>query len=117
MGSRKSSVNVVSMPITPARLSEMIKARAKNRNNVKLKEHAIERQDHRSSIVEITMHDVYRVLDMGSIESVEPGKKPGEWKAVMGFRPKGERKLCLVTVVSDGTDKLFIVTVYWRDTL
>ena len=91
-----------------------IRRRAKDRNNVRISLHALEREETR----DITLLDVYRVLEHGSIVhgSICEGKNKGEWKAEIEYRRKGDRKISVVTVVPKG-DLLYIVTVMWRDTL
>lgn len=116
----KSSTNIVAIPISPVKLSEMIKTRAINRNNILFLEGAMEQQNEQAGAVEVTTHDVHRALDLCSvdtIESIESGHEIGEWRAVVTFRPRGEGRLYLVDVVSGVTGKLLIMTVNWKDTL
>ncbi len=95
---------------------KMIRERAQNKANVLISDHAFDRVEERSGIVEITVADVYRVLQQGEVEGApKQGKKAGEWKAVVTFRPKGGRKIGVATVVLTGSSELFVTTVMWRD--
>ena len=110
----KSSVST--LPISSGALMRMIRERAQNKSNVNISDHAFDRVRERSGVVEITVEDVYRVLQLGEIEGnpVE-GKNAGEWKAVVAFRPKGGRTIGVATVVLTGGNELFVTTVMWRD--
>lgn len=116
----KKSAKIVALPISPAQLSEMIKARAAKRNNILYLAGSMEQHNKQSGGVEITTHDVHRALDLCSIDTIESighGYVVGEWRAVVTFRPRGEGRLCLVDVVTGGPDKLLIMTVCWKDVL
>lgn len=107
---------IVKLPLTPARLMQEIRVRAKNKDNVFFSDHAFERQEERSYIMPITQEDVYRVLQLGEIEgTIKKGKNEGEYKATVCFRPKGSRTIGVATVLKDSEDRIFVTTVMWRD--
>ena len=45
---------------------------------------------------------------------IVPGKYPGEWKAKMCKKMKGQREVGVVTIVIHN-HKLFVKTVEWED--
>ena len=58
---------------------------------------------------------MFEVLRTGYLEGdIVPGKNPGEWKAKMVKKMKGNRELGVVTIVIRNT-RLFIKTVEWED--
>ncbi len=106
---------VIPMPLRPAQLMGLIRSLAKERQ-VFFSKHAFERQEERSCINEITQADVFRVLELGSMEGVPiQGAKKNEWKATIVFRPKGSRGIGVATVLVDNLQKLLVTTVMWRD--
>lgn len=113
--SKKPPENVLSFKSgepSPAHLMREIRKRAEDRDNVWFKEHAFDRKQQRS----ITQEDVYRVLRCGEIEGkITKGNNVGEYKVLVTFRPKGERKIGVVTVVVDNSSRLYVITVMWRD--
>jgi len=73
--------------------------------------HASSRMDWR----DITDRMMFEVLRTGYIKGdIEPGRRPGEWKAKMAKQMKGRREVGVVTIVIDN-DRLFIKTVEWED--
>lgn len=117
MRNRTYKKTPVRLKPTVSALSKLVRDRAANKDNVLFSDHAFDRQKERSDIVVITQEDVYRVLQLGSIEGqIHAGIKEGEWKATVTFRPKGGRKIGVATVILSNCGKLLVTTVMWRDT-
>lgn len=79
--------------------------------NVRFTDHAEERMEER----DISLHDVFRVLQKGSVYDVpRPGKKKGEWICKIERHARGNRDIGVVSVIVR-EEHLLILTVEWED--
>lgn len=106
------------VPFKP-RVSELelrIRSLAEDSRNVRWRSstyatHAESRMEWR----DITDRMMFEVLRTGYLKGeIEPGMKPGEWKAKMVKQMKGSREVGVVTIVINN-QKLFVKTVEWED--
>ena len=113
---REKKEKVVALPLGNAKLLREIRRIAEDKNNIRFSTHAFDRIGERSGIVEITQEDVYKVLRFGDLDGdPRPGKSEGETVATVVYRPKGSRAIGVASVVKSSEDKLFVLTVMWRD--
>lgn len=81
-------------------------------SKVKLSEHALSQMADRN----IVARDVYRALQFGDpVGNPEEGKKEGEIKLIVTFKPRGMRELAVVTLVVTASERVFVKTVMWKD--
>lgn len=81
-------------------------------SKVKFSRHALEQMQRRN----IVARDVYRTLTIGDpIGPLIEGKRKGELKLVVTFRPRGMREFAVVTIVVTEKEQVFVKTVMWRD--
>ncbi|MBM7851476.1 hypothetical protein JOD31_001701 [Methylopila capsulata] len=73
--------------------------------------HAEKRQGERD-IFDDMMFDVLRTGYLAG--DIEPGSRPGEWKAKMCKAMRGRREIGVITIVIN-MQKLFVKTVEWED--
>jgi hypothetical protein len=56
-----------------------------------------------------------RAIERGDLKGeVEPGKRPGEWKAKIVEKMKGAREIGVVTILIKNA-RIFVKTVEWED--
>ncbi|WP_339796060.1 DUF4258 domain-containing protein [uncultured Hyphomonas sp.] len=81
-------------------------------SKINLSGHAREQMELRNIVV----RDVLRALEFGDpIGLLRFGKKEGEIKLKVTFRPRGMREIAVVTLVVTEKDWVFVKTVMWRD--
>lgn len=92
-------------------LIKIIRALAKDSENVFLSDHASDQMADRG----ITRPDVLRALRIGDIVGeIEAGKTVGEWKCKVVERRKNARDIGVATIVI-GARRLFVKTAEWED--
>lgn len=99
-----------------ADLEKTIRSLAKDSRNVRWRSNSYETHvESRMEWRDITDRMMFDVLRTGFIKGeIEPGAKPGEWKAKMAKQMKGSREVGVVAIVIKDR-RLFIKTVEWED--
>lgn len=112
-----SNVTPITRPINWARLNAkqaelIIRERAKDSQNIKMKTHAGDREDERA----IPMPDILKILRTGYVtELPEAGKKSGEWKIKIEKRLRGEREAAAICLLIKEDSFVWVVTVMHVD--
>jgi hypothetical protein len=95
----------------PQTIRDLICRLAADTRNIAWSVHAQQRMTERDIIDRVAVD----VLRTGFLEGpIEPGTKPGEWKAKMVKEVRGRREVGVV-VITIRNEKLFVKTVEWED--
>lgn len=99
--------------LTNAAAEARVQELARSTERVRLSRHAKDRMEER----EISMTEVYRVLQRGTVTDSPTRSPRGDWKFKMTFRLRGRRVAGIALALDGGCESVTVVTVEWEDGL